>query len=78
MTATHEQVKSSLLALRALADAIRDLEQVPSGHLYAAVMSHMSLATYESFISTLIKSDLVRRENSHLLVWIGPPKETGT
>lgn len=56
-----------------LAEAIRDLGRVPSGHLYARVMGHLSMEAYNSAISILKMSDLVE-ERSHELIWIGPPK----
>ncbi len=55
----------------ALAEAIRDLGSVPSGHLYAHVMGHMSLETYEALIDTLIAADLIEQDCSHLLTWKG-------
>lgn len=54
-----------------LAETIRELGSVPSGHLYAQVMSHMSLDTYNSAIGVLKSADLVK-ESNHLLTWIGP------
>lgn len=69
---TPEQVAAVLGMMKAVADAIRDLGQTPSGDLYAVVMGHMSLATYEQIIDRLVKAKLVRRDPSHLLTWIGP------
>ena len=61
-------------ARRALvvADAIQELGSVPAGHLYAAVMGHMSLETFEGIVGVLVGAKLVRRDASHLLTWIGP------
>jgi len=56
----------------AIAGAIKELGSVPSGHLYARLMDQMSLATYEKIVGALIGAGLVRKEPSHLLVWIGP------
>lgn len=56
----------------AIADCIRRLGSVPSGHLYARLMGHMSLETYEALIGILIEAGKVKRHPSHLLVWIGP------
>lgn len=41
---------------------------VPSGHLYAVVMKHMSLETYEIVIEMLVKSKRVRRAGNYVLV----------
>lgn len=59
----------------ALADAIRDLGNVPAGHLYAQVMSTIDLQTFNELIVVLEDCGWVRREASHLLVWIGPAKK---
>ena len=75
MTVTREQVKSALQAAMVLAECIRELGEVPSGHLYAQVMSRMDIGAYESCISMLIHAKLIARSGSHLLVWIGPAKE---
>jgi len=66
------KVKAAFKATAALAEAIRDLGSVPSGHLYATVMGHMDLQTYESFIQHLVGAKLVRQDPSYLLTWIGP------
>ena len=62
--------KKAFGLLKAFAEAIRDLGSVPSGHLYARVMSKMPLEDYQQVIGSLIKMDLVREDN-YLLTWIG-------
>ena len=74
MTATKEQLGALLDVTRAVADAIRDLGRVPSGHLYARLMEHMSLETYDGVIGLLKRSGLVE-EKSHELIWIEPMKD---
>jgi len=54
-----------------LGDTIRDLRGVPSGDLYAHVMGHMDVYTYDAIIEVLVKTKLVSRKN-HYLTWIGP------
>lgn len=61
----------SLQIVKALADVIRDLGEVPNGHLYARVMGNLSLETYTSAIGTLKHAKLVE-EHNNLLRWIGP------
>lgn len=56
----------------AVAEAIRDLREVPSGHLYARVMGVMTLQQFEQVIHLLIDARLVERDSTHLLRWIGP------
>lgn len=69
-------VKAFVLATGAIAEAIRELGEIPSGHLYAQVMSRMTLPTYEAIIDRLIGAELVSRQN-HLLKWIGPQQLKG-
>lgn len=55
----------------AIVEAIRDARQIPSGHLYAVVMGHLSLNQYTTIINVLKEANLVN-ESNHLLTWIGP------
>jgi len=68
---TKERVKAALGIVMALAETIRDLGEVPNGHLYAMVMDKLSLEDYNSAIKTLKGTKLVQ-ENGHLLKWVGP------
>ena len=63
-------IKRSIEVAGAIAEAIRDTGEVPSGTLYALVMSHLSLSEYESVIDTLVKVKLITN-NGHLLRWVG-------
>ena len=45
---------------------------VPSGVLYAHVMSYMSLETYQRIVAALKREKLVT-ESAHELTWVGPP-----
>jgi len=62
--------------IAAVAETIRELDSVPSGYLYAQLMGHMSFESYEAVIGWLVRSGVVRRETSHLLVWTGPVAAT--
>jgi hypothetical protein len=66
------RVAAAVAIVAAVAELIRDVGQIPSGQLYALVMDKFSLETYERIIQQLINTGLVRREPSHMLVWIGP------
>lgn len=57
---------------KVIAAAIMEAGEIPSGHLYAALMSQMSLDEYNSLISVLVRAGLVEKQASHLLVWKGP------
>ena len=72
---THESLRADVKAILdasfALRDAIKDLGQVPAGHLYAMVCMHkMSAATFDGLIGLLVKAGLVGRKD-HLLIWKG-------
>lgn len=66
---SREEIKAALSAVMALGEAIKDLGSVPSGHLYAHVMGHMSLDSYNAAIGLLKRAGAVKEEN-HLLTWI--------
>ena len=63
------EVKAAVGILTAVADAIRELGEVPSGHLYAHLMSKLSLEQYEQVIATLKQAGLIT-ESNHLLSWV--------
>ena len=69
-TTPHNDVKAALGILRAVADAIRELGEVPSGHLYAHLMGKLSLEQYEQVIGVLKQAGLIT-ESNHLLTWVG-------
>lgn len=65
-----QQISATLGTIRIIADAIKELGSVPSGHLYATCMATMSLREYEYVIAILVKTDLVELKNN-LLTWKG-------
>ena len=67
---TAEQIEKHIQAIKAVADCIKELKQVPSGHLYARVMEFMDIDQYNTIIGILISTKFVRQEN-HVLIWIG-------
>ncbi len=66
------QAQAATGAVLAVAECIRELGTVPSGHLYARLMGHMSADAYQGVIAALVRAGLVRQHPSHLLEWIGP------
>lgn len=70
MTITKEQVSAAIRTTQAVAEAIRELKEVPSGQLYARLMSVLSLSQYNQIIDVLKKAGVVS-ESNHLLKWIG-------
>jgi hypothetical protein len=73
MSNAAQQVTAGIRIAAAVAEAIRDLGSVPSGHLYARLMGHMDLDTYNKVIGVLKQAKLVEEKN-HLLTWVGPAK----
>ncbi len=78
MNTTKQQVASAVNATLALAEAIRQLKQVPAGTLYAQLMPVMDLDQFNALIRILVNAGLVRQDQSHLLTWIGPVIEPAT
>lgn len=70
LTNEHDKIKAVLAMVKAVADAIRELDQVPSGELYARVMGTLGLDEYEWAVCQLIRAGLVTRDRSHMLRWI--------
>ncbi len=70
MTITKEQVSAAIRTTQAVAEAIRELKEVPSGQLYSRLMSVLSLSQYNQIIDVLKKAGVVS-ESNHLLKWIG-------
>jgi hypothetical protein len=71
MSTTSEALALVRVA-HAVAETIRELGAVPSGHLYARLMGVMELHQYEQVIDLLIDARLIERDRRHLLRWIGP------
>ena len=71
MSNTSEAI-AAVRVVHAVAETIRELGQVPSGHLYARLMGVMELHQYEQVIDLLADAQLIERTPSHLLRWIGP------
>jgi len=65
---TKEQIKSGLDIIRAVADAIKEAKEIPSGHLYAMMMNHICLAEYEKIIGILKNAGIIT-EKMNLLKW---------
>lgn len=67
-----EQIKAAAGIVLAIADAIKELGQVPSGHLYAHLMGLLSIGAYEQAVQILVDAKVVQRDASHVLTWVGP------
>lgn len=69
MNATDRARVASLSIVQAVAEAIRELGSVPSGHLYAQLMGKLTLDQYTQIIDVLKGAGLVT-ESGHLLTWV--------
>lgn len=59
-------------AIRIIAECIREVGSIPSGHLYAMLIAHgIDMKTYDDIIDTLQGANLIQCAR-HELVWIGP------
>jgi len=68
---TAAEIKAALGISVAIAEAVREAGEIPSGTLYAIVMGKLSLASYEAVLRTLAGAGLIKVEN-HLVRWTGP------
>jgi hypothetical protein len=70
---TTEEVLAGIRAIAAVAETVRELGRVPSGTVYAALMSKgVTFSGYEKILGILDRAGLVRQTQGHELVWIGP------
>ena len=69
-TMTTEQAQKLIEFMGAIASLIKEVKEIPSGHLYAQLMGKMSLDQYQNMIETLKKAGLVSLKND-LLTYIG-------
>ena len=64
--------QAALEILLAVANAIKELGTVPSGHLYAQLMSSgMSLENYQAILKVLEGAGAIEIKN-HLITYVGP------
>lgn len=67
---SKEDIRAAVEIASAVAQVIQSAGEIPSGELYAHLMGTMDIETYERLIQSMINTGLIRRERSHLLVWI--------
>lgn len=71
---TPEQKTKVQALILAIADTIKELSPIPSGHLYAALLgTQMTLDTYQQIISALEQAGKIKVTN-HLITWIDNTK----
>lgn len=69
---TTDEARAALAIVQAVAETIRELREVPSGHLYASLMGRLTLDQYNRVIGLLKRSGLVEEPSAHLLRWVEP------
>lgn len=72
MTNIQAAAVSAIALIRAVADCIKDLEEVPSGHLYAQLVGFLTLENYNLILAKLVEAKLISVTPGHLITWIGP------
>jgi hypothetical protein len=60
-----EQVAAVIEVLHAIAEVVKAAgpQGIPSGHLYAMLLGHLSLRQYELCIDKLISSNVIKQTN---------------
>lgn len=69
---SNKQLNAALNVVQAIAETIREIGEVPSGHLYAMLMHKLELHEYEEVIEILKRTGLVTETPAHLLRWQEP------
>jgi hypothetical protein len=70
--ASPTQLGNAIMQIKLVADLLRDVREIPRGHLYAQLIGVYDLQTYEAIIRLLTRAKLVEEDPSHLLRWVGP------
>lgn len=71
MSATVASLEAAVSIMGALAEAIREVVEIPSGELYAMLCGRLTIDEYRAAIRILKRADLVH-ERGHVLRWVGP------
>ena len=64
------QARAAIELIKTVADAIKEVGRIPSGHLYAAMMNTLSLEQYNDLIALLKRTNLIEEANNEL-IWRG-------
>lgn len=68
---TSSATQTTLDAVQAICEAVREVGQIPSGHLYAMVCGNLSLEQYQRVLEVAKRAGLIK-ETNNLLRWTGP------
>ena len=72
MRPTTQQINAYLIAVKAIADTIREVGECSLGILYVGCMSKMDLAAFNGIINKLESAGLISVSGQSLVKWIGP------
>jgi len=65
---TEKEVNAAAKCVVFIAELIRELGEIPSGHLYAQLIGRVTLDQYNSLIS-IVKKTFPVKEVNHNLIW---------
>lgn len=66
------KIMKAMEIVKLVGEVIRDVREIPSGHLYACLMEKISFDDYTKVIDLLKKAGLVEESNAHMLSWKEP------
>ncbi len=66
---TTANLNAAFKVALAVTEAVRELGSVPKGHLYANMMSHISLEQFDGLIRLLVSQKLISEQDGRL-AWI--------
>ena len=72
MRPASKQISAYLIAVKAIADTIREVGECPLGTVYTACMSRMDMQCFEGIIKRLEGAGLVSVSGASLVKWTGP------
>lgn len=72
---TKDDVVAVFKVIIAVAHTIRELGEVPAGHLYVRLQEKLPSITMDNFQTMMTKLEdarLISYNNHHLITWVGP------
>jgi hypothetical protein len=74
-TPTPAELKNGISILTAVAEAIRELGEIPSGTLYALLVGRVTKEGYDRMLVTLTNAGLIEVQPNFMIRWVGPQFE---
>ena len=66
-TITRDELKAGLRTVQTIAEAIREVKRIPSGHLYAQVIGKLELSAYERILNILKNAGLIEIKSDEII-----------